>query len=277
MEAHPGFYRRKTVRRKTSIIAALLLLLVGIGVLIYPTLSDYLSRVNGSYAIQSLSSQMGQTERETLVQQRQLAQRYNAWIAGAGEPPAEAYDEILDFGNGIMGYIQIPKIDANLPIYHGISDEVLAKGVGHLPKTAFPIGGEGSHTVLSGHTGLPEAELFSNLTELEMGDQFYIHILDEILVYQVDSIDVVLPSEAESLAPVPGEDYCTLVTCTPYGVNSHRLLVRGSRVEGSEEEMELLREETHQQTQIPWELILAAVAAGVVVVCLGVLVFRKKA
>lgn len=257
-------------------ILTLLLLLVGISVLSYPSLSDYLSRVNGSYAIQALNSQMGQTEREILKQQRLLAESYNDWIGG-GDSPVADYEDIMDFGNGIMGYIQIPRIDVNLPIYHGVSDEVLSKGAGHLPETALPIGGAGNHAVLSSHTGLPGAELFTDLTELEPGDSFYIQILDQTLVYQVDSIDVVLPSEAESLVPVPGEDYCTLVTCTPYGINSHRLLVRGCRVEQAVEEIVQLQEEIRQQTQMPLELILAAVAAGVILVWIAILLFRKKA
>ena len=128
-----------------------------------------------------------------------------------------------------MGYIDIPTIDAHLPIYHGTDEEVLAKGVGHVPDTAFPIGGIGNHSVLTGHTGLPSAKIFTDLTELAEGDLFYIHILNETLVYEVDQIQVVLPSQLDNLLPVADRDYCTLVTCTPYGINSHRLLVRGQR------------------------------------------------
>ena len=268
------------MRRKTSIILALLLLLVGMMVLIYPTLSDYVSQVNGSYAIQELNSQMDSVERETLTRQRLLAEAYNAGISGSFDSDDErldTYEDIMNFGNGIMGYIQIPKISVNLPIYHGISDEVLSKGAGHLPQTAFPIGGAGNHAVLSSHTGLPSAELFTNLTELETGDVFYISILEETLAYQVDQIKVVLPSEVEDLAPVAGEDYCTLVTCTPYGINSHRLLVRGHRVELDRAEAEeQLQREIRQQTAVPVELLAAAAAAGAVLVGIVVLLLKKN-
>ena len=128
-----------------------------------------------------------------------------------------------------IGYITIPKIDAELPIYEGSSAEVLQKGVGHMEQSSYPVGGEGTHSVLTGHRGLPDAELFTRLDELEIGDKFYLHVLDEILAYQVDQIKVVEPNETGDLDIIPGEDYCTLVTCTPYAINTHRLLVRGVR------------------------------------------------
>ena len=129
-----------------------------------------------------------------------------------------------------MGHVNIPEINVNLPIYHGTSEEVLQKGVGHLENTSLPVGGEDTHTVLSGHTGLPSAELFNNLSELEEGDEFYLHILGEVLAYKIDQIKVVEPQETSDLLIDPTKDYATLVTCTPYGVNSHRLLVRGTRI-----------------------------------------------
>lgn len=269
------------MNRKISIILALLLLLAGIGVFIYPTLSDYLSRIHGSYAIQELSGRMDQVGRETLDQQRRLAEAYNAQIAGgvfgADTQVPENYEDILDFGGGMMGSIRIPKIDVDLPIYHGVSDAVLSKGVGHMPQSGFPIGGMGNHAVLSSHTGLPSAELFTDLTELETGDIFYICILEEVLAYQVDQIKVVLPSETDDLAPVPGEDHCTLVTCTPYGINSHRLLVRGTRLELAHEEAEeQLQAQLRQEMALPWELIVAAVAAGGILIGIAVLLIRKR-
>ena len=144
---------------------------------------------------------------------------------------AESYNELLNLhGSGLMGYVEIPKIDVNLPIYHGTSEEVLQKGIGHLVGSSLPIGGEGFHSVLTGHSGLAGAKLFSDLDQLVPGDTFFLHILGETLAYEVTEINTVLPYETELLLAVPGEDLCTLVTCTPYGVNSHRLLVRGSRV-----------------------------------------------
>lgn len=267
--------------RRLSVILALLLLLVGIGVFIYPTLSDYISEVNGSYAIQEMTDRLHQTERETLVIQRQLAEEYNAKISGranwnSNTPAMGDYENIMNFGNGIMGYIQIPEIEVSLPIYHGVSDEVLSKGVGHLPETAFPIGGEGNHPVLSSHTGLPGAELFTDLVELEPGDRFYLSVLEQTLAYKVDQVRVVLPNEVEDLAPVPGEDYCTLVTCTPYGVNSHRLLVRGERVEIDQEVCDQLLREENGKRNFPLILVGAGVASGLILVAVFLLLFWRK-
>lgn len=258
------------MNRKTTILI-LLLLLSGIAVLAYPTVSNFINQQHGSYAIQELREQLQQVDSVEIAQQRRLAEAYNAALPEEGEN----YDSILNFGNGIMGYIQIPKISVDLPIYHGSDEEVLTKGVGHMPESAFPIGGEGNHSVLTGHTGLPSAELFTDLTELEEGDLFYITILGETLVYQVDQIKVVLPSEGEDLAVVPGKDYCTLVTCTPYGVNSHRLLVRGARVETAPEELESqLPQEGNRQMGLPvW---LFAVLAAVIVILLFLLLWIRK-
>lgn len=209
--------------RKIKIVP-IILLLAGAGILFYPVVSNAINQWKGSSAIDQMRKELTQ---EDIALQRSLAEEYNAELAD-GQP--EGYDDILNLSNGMMGYIQIPKIQVNLPIFHGTDKEVLSKGVGHLPTSAFPIGGEGNHAVLTGHTGLPSAKLFTDLTELVAGDTFCISILDETLTYQVDQIKMVLPDEGQDLEAVPGEDYCTLVTCTPYGINSHRLLVRGSRI-----------------------------------------------
>lgn len=203
-------------------------LLAGLAVLAYPAISSYLNARNSSYAIVRLAQQLDMQEDAWFSQQLQLAQGYNTSLKALGT--AAGYEDILNVDDGIMGYLEIPKLDLQLPIYHGVSDSVLAKGAGHLPETAFPIGGSGNHSVLTGHTGLPSAKLFTQLTELEEGDIFYIHILKDTLLYQIDQILTVLPDETQALAAKAGQDYCTLVTCTPYGINSHRLLVRGSRI-----------------------------------------------
>ena len=153
-----------------------------------------------------------------------------------GETQSRAYSGLLNVdGSGIMGYIEIPKISVSLPIYHGTGEAVLQVGVGHLDWTSLPTGGEGTHTVLSGHRGLPSAKLFTHLDQMEVGDTFQLRILDEVLTYQVDQILIVLPEETSDLVIQKGKDYCTLITCTPYGINTHRLLVRGQRVETTEE------------------------------------------
>ena len=181
-----------------------------------------------------IAENLAQEEKEEMIQR---ARDYNTELyntPGSFEHPEniDGYTDILDItGTGIMGYIEIEKIGVNLPIYHGVEKEVLQIGAGHLPGSSFPVGGENTHCVLSGHRGLPSSKLFTDLDELEIGDRFVITVLDTRLVYQVDQIEVVLPTETSSLHIVEGGDYCTLVTCTPYGINTHRLLVRGVRVE----------------------------------------------
>lgn len=237
--------------RKGKNAAICLLLLVGLGILLYPAVSDWINRWDGSYAIQQLHSQLENTD---IDRQRTMAEAYNRKIREKEEVTQEEYQEILNISRGMMGYLQIPKIQVDLPIYHGVSDAALEKGVGHMPETTFPIGGAGNHSVLTGHTGLPSAKLLTDLTELEKGDLFHISILGQQLTYQVDQIKVVLPSESRDLAPVPGKDYCTLVTCTPYGINSHRLLVRGVRWEApAAETVDIIYERKPQPiTQILW-------------------------
>lgn len=272
--------------RKVTTILAVLLILVGVGIMAYPAISNYVNEINGSYAIQELTEQMEKVDSEEIIEQRQRAEAYNEKLSDvqitdifdtssnqvSGD---DEYYEIMDFAQDIMGYIQIPSIDVKLPIYHGTSAEVLAKGVGHLPQSAFPIGGEGNHSVLTGHTGLPSAELFTDIIKLKEGDYFYIHILNRVLAYQVDQIKVVLPEETEELLPVAGKDYCTLVTCTPYGINSHRLLVRGERVELNLEEEEVLKEELKDNT-ISKELILIIAILALVLLVVIVLIVKKK-
>ena len=217
------------MKKFISKVMAAGLLLVGIGILFYPKISDYVNHLHSSKVIQSFTDQMKDTGKEELDRQMALAKEYSEGLRSfaAGSVP---YDEILNFGDGLMGYIRIPCIGVQLPIYHGVSEAVLAKGVGHMPDTAFPIGGEGNHCVLTGLTGFPGAQLLSDLAKLEIGDLFYITVADAVFTYQVDQIKTVSPLDGSDLVPVSGEDYCPLLTCTPYGINSHRLLVRGRRV-----------------------------------------------
>ena len=254
------------------LILALMLALAGIGVLTYPTLSSYLNLRNGSFAIQELEKTVEMAEKDELAAQRALAEDYNAALAEGIVP--ENYSQILDFGDGVMGYLRIPEIRVSLPICHGVSEEVLATSVGHMPESAFPIGGEGNHSVLTGHTGHPTAELFTDLTALTEGDGFQLRILGDTLHYQVDQINVVLPDEVEKLAAVPGKDYCTLVTCTPYGINSHRLLVRGVRVSMPEEENSGIQ--TYEKPTLPPVRLLAAIAVGGILAAMAVLILRKR-
>lgn len=218
------------MRKVFSKVIFVLLLLVGFGLMFYPQISDYVNRVHSSKVIQSFTDQMKDTSKEELDRQIALAMDYSEGLRSTASCPAP-YEDILNFGEGLMGYVSIPCIDVQLPVYHGVSTEVLAKGVGHMPATAFPVGGAGNHSVLTGHTGLPSAELFTNLVKMKLGDQFYITVANKVFAYEVDQIKTVSPLDGSDLVPVSGEDYCTLLTCTPYGINSHRLLVRGHRVE----------------------------------------------
>lgn len=249
------------MRRKLLACLAAFMLLAGICVLLYPVASNLINRQHGSYAIQELGKQLENMDAEQMRQMLEEAKAYNRELLSASKQDSEQleekYREILDFGNGMMGYIQIPAIDVKLPIYHGVDAQVLEKGVGHMPESAFPVGGEGNHAVLTGHTGLPSARLFTDLVELKEGDLFQVTIGNKEAAYRVDQIKVVLPNETEDLQSIPGEDYCTLVTCTPYGVNSHRLLVRGSKVDRVETPtlgIEMLDPEKHAEKN--WWLLL---------------------
>ena len=262
------------MHKKFTIFIAAFLLLIGLTVLLYPTVSSYINQKNGSYVITEFRQKIDKTDLENLENQRRQAEAYNQAILNG--TPGEAYDRILNFENGMMGYISIPSIDIDLPIYHGVDEEVLTKGVGHMPDSAFPIGGAGNHAVLTGHTGLPSAELFTDLIKLDEGDLFTINILKEALIYKVDQIKVVLPSETQDLAAVEGKDYCTLVTCTPYGVNSHRLLVRGIRVEDSVETISVQQEETPTISMQTCFILLSSIAALLIAAAIAILLIMKQ-
>lgn len=224
-------------KKKTVIV--ILLLICGMIILCYPMVSNWINEKNGSHAIQMLEKDLKNAD---IAEQRKMAEEYNAKLRTGQEVSEEEYYQIINMGNGIIGYIEIPKIGINLPVYHGVEEEILSKAIGHMPKTAFPIGGKGNHTVLTGHTGLPKAKLFTDLTELDMEDTFSVVVLGDTLTYKVDQIKVVLPEDGEDLMIVQDKDYCTLVTCTPYGINSHRLLIRGERVESTGIEMNELQQ-----------------------------------
>lgn len=227
---------------KILLIIAIIFIIVGTGIFLYPSISNYFAEKNHVEAIRNYDKIVVGIGEDSLKEEKEKAQTYNEnlsgdpvhdpFVFGSGYALPENYKEVLNLSeDGIMGYIQIPKISVDLPIYHGTSEEVLEKGVGHIQNTSVPIGGNSTHSVLTGHTGLPNAELFTRLDELVVGDIFYIHVLNEILTYKVYEIKVVLPDNIDELRITSGEDLVTLVTCTPYGVNSHRLLVKAERVE----------------------------------------------
>ena len=222
-------------------IAILIMFIVGLSVLLYPAISDYLNSKHASKVISEYNDKLSVSSEEEIEAVFKKAEDYNKRLHDSPsaffEPSlVSGYKDTLDItGTGIMGYIDIDRINVELPIYHGISKELLQVGVGHLTGTSLPVGGESTHCVLSGHRGLPSAKLFTDLDELEIGDTFTITILDRRFTYEVDQIKTVLPEEFDDLRIADGKDYCTLLTCTPYGINTHRLLVRGVRTENTEE------------------------------------------
>ncbi len=225
------------MKKHLSTIILVLVLVLGLGIMLYPTVSDWWNSFHQTRAIASYSDAVATMDNELYDQLWQEAEAYNAALAQKANPyffteeDQALYDSTLNVsGTGIMGYIDIPEIKCTLPIYHGTSEAVLQVGVGHIEGSSLPVGGEGTHCVLSGHSGLPSAVLFTHLEDLDIGDLFTLQIMDETLTYEVDRFNRVLPHEMDLLTIEEGKDSCTLVTCTPYGVNTHRLLVHAHRV-----------------------------------------------
>ncbi len=231
-------------KNRVITIVLVLILIIGLSLLLYPPLSDYWNSFHSSRLIAGYAEAVADTNDEAYSRILDEALAYNRKVALRGiqwfpdERQKAEYNKVLDItGTGIMGYIEIKKINCMLPIFHGVDDSVLQIAVGHIEGSSLPVGGETSHCILSGHRGLPSSKLFSELDRLKEGDLFALRVMDETLTYEVDQIRVVLPYELDELKLEPGHDYCTLVTCTPYGVNSHRLLLRGHRVENEAEAM----------------------------------------
>lgn len=229
------------MKHKKSTIALILVLLAGLSLMLYPLVSDLWNETRQSRAIADYTQAVAAMDDQSYCQLLRDAQAYNAELLDhpdrfyPTEEEISRYEGLLNVaGSGVMGYVEIPSIQVLLPIYHGVDEAVLQTAIGHIEGTSLPVGGESTHCVISGHRGLPSAKLFTDLDQLDPGDTFRLRILDEVLTYEVDQIRIVEPDDLSLLEIEPGEDLCTLVTCTPYGVNSHRLLVRGRRVvEGS--------------------------------------------
>ena len=263
---------KKNKNRITTVLLALVFL-AGLSLLLYPTVSDYWNSFHASQAVAAYAQEVADLNGAEYDRLLEAARDYNARAAQRSntfaltEAEQEEYQSLLNMdGTGIMGYIEIPNIKLSLPIYHGTEESVLQIAVGHLDWSALPVGGEGTHCVLSGHRGLPSAKLFTNLDQLREGDTFTLRVLDEVLCYEVDQIRIVEPQDTAALLPEPRQDLCTLVTCTPYGVNTHRLLVRGHRIE-TPDSADAIRV-TSDAMQI--EPILVAPAVGVPLVLLAV-------
>ena len=228
------------MKKKGNFLNILLVLVffVGLSLLLYPSVSDYWNSFHQTRAIAAYAGEVAALDDGIYDELLEAARDYNQRLAQREEPLNQSEEDLAEYGSllnldgsGIMGYIEIPELKVSLPIYHSVDDGVLQVAVGHMPGTSLPVGGKGTHCALSGHRGLPSARLFTDLDQLREGDTFLLRVLDETLTYEVDQVLIVEPNEVGVLAIDPEEDYCTLVTCTPYGVNTHRLLVRGHRIE----------------------------------------------
>lgn len=269
------------MKRKITNLIFALLFLAGFLILVYPAAANFWNQQREKKLINTYEEAAKTAAPEDLSGMLEAAREYNSEQIGNAVPDAFAegeaekddrYEELLNYnGDGVMGYLEIPCIDVKLPILHGTGEEALLKGAGHLEGSSLPVGGENTHAVLAAHRGLPSAALFTDLNLLKEGDLFFIHVLDQVLAYEVEENQVVEPEETDSLVIKPGEDLVTLVTCTPYGVNSHRILVRGHRVEYTEE----LYESAFAVTQgsISTNYVLVVCLGLLVVAVVGVLLF----
>ena len=279
--------KKKSIWRRIANTLLLLMFLAGAGILSYPTISDMWNSYRNAQLISKYEQavqELGTDRYEALWKQ---AREYNAqhtvntivdaFGEGKEDEMSHPYDEVLDpNGDGLMGSIYIPKLNQKIAIYHGLGKDALERGAGHVEGTSLPIGGESTHAALAAHRGLPSAKLFTDLDQIKEGDIFVLSILDEKLAYKVDQIKTVLPEETEDLAIVEGEDYVTLITCTPYGVNSHRLLVRGSRTEYVEEEIPQEKITVPEMAASMDPKVLLAAGAVVVLVVILILYFVTK-
>lgn len=268
------------MKKHLSTILLVIILVIGLSLLLYPSFADWWNSMHSSKVIANYDAAMSELKPEDFSALFEAAEHYNEELRKVSFPlmyfdKVAGYEETLDIsGTGIMGYITIPKINVQLPIYHGTSEGVLQIAVGHIQGTSLPIGGESTHPVLSAHRGLPSARLFTDLDKMEVGDTYYVTVLDRLLTYEVDQILIVEPQEVDELYVVEGKDYCTLVTCTPYGINSHRMLVRGHRIENPEEEVVI--HVTADALQIDPIIVAPIVAAPILLVLLILLMLPKK-
>lgn len=262
------------MKKHVTTILLILLFFVGLGLILYPTFSNWWNSFHSSKAINAYSDMVANLDEDQYEEILAAAHDFNASRLTEGTSfsmspeQKELYPDLLNVGgDGIMGYIEIPSIGVALPIYHGTEERILQVAVGHLDWSSFPIGGESTHSVLSGHRGLPSARLFTDLDDLREGDLFMIRVLGELLTYEVDQILIVDPTDVDSLKVEQGKDLCTLVTCTPYGINTHRLLVRGHRVENTPE-TELIRITANA---VPLDPMIVAVIVAVPLMVLAII------
>ena len=269
------------MRKHLSTILLVFILLIGLSLLLYPSVSDYWNSFHQTRAIATYAENVAKLDNNQYDHLWEEARAYNEALPFRSNPyylseeQKAQYESLLDVsGLGVMGYIEIPEIDVSLPIYHGTEESVLQIAVGHLEWSSLPVGGMSTHCVLSGHRGLPSAKLFTNLDKLREGDTFLLRVLDEVLTYEVDQILIVEPQEIDALKIVEGKDYCTLVTCTPYGINTHRLLVRGHRIDNIEQAKTI--RVTADAIQIEPMLVAPIVAIPMLLILLILLLLPRR-
>ncbi len=266
-----------------SAFVVTLVLLIGLSLLLYPTVADYINSLNYKRDIENYQRDILQLDDDERASMIKAAHAYNAELLGRSSrigaldaEQREEYETLLNpSGTGMMGYIEIEKLGIYLPVYHGTEESVLQVGIGHIAGSSLPVGGKGTHTILSGHTGLPSSKLFSNIDQLEKGDTFELHIAGEVLTYKIESTVVLLPEKAEKQTIDPQTDICTLMTCTPYGVNSHRLLVRGVRIDTPAENQPGAAE-TIEKIPAPMPILLLAVIIGLPILLIIVIVVAVR-
>lgn len=272
--------KKKKKRVSFSTILLVLIMLAGAGVFLYPSISDWWNSMHATQAIAGYVDAVKDLSKEEKANMLKAAKKYNDSRPNGvnfnlSEAELAEYNKLLDItGTGIMGYIQIPSIGVNLPIYHTVDEGILQIAVGHIPGSSFPVGGKRTHAVLSGHRGLPSAKLFSDLDQLKEGDIFTVTVLDRVVTYQADQIRIVLPEETDELAIVDGKDYCTLSTCTPYGINTHRILLRGHRIKNINGDIAI----TSEATRIPNYIVIPAVGIPILFLMLVIMLiyYRRR-
>lgn len=272
--------KKKKKRVSFSTILLVVIMLAGLGVFLYPSISDWWNSMHATQAIAGYVDAVKDLSKKEKANMLKAAKKYNDSRPNGvnfnlSEAELAEYNKLLDItGTGIMGYIQIPSIGVNLPIYHTVDEGILQIAVGHIPGSSFPIGGKRTHAVLSGHRGLPSAKLFSDLDQLKEGDIFTVTVLDRVVTYQADQIRIVLPEETDELAIVDGKDYCTLSTCTPYGVNTHRILLRGHRIKNINGDIAI----TSEATRIPNYIVIPAVGIPILFLMLVIMLiyYRRR-
>lgn len=267
------------MKSKYLTLILVVVLLIGLGLLAYPGIAQMWNKYVASHVVENYEKYVADMDEENYSSVLAQAQDYNNRLS-AKDAPLNQYDEVEGYrealnvdDSSVMGVLRINSIDVNLPIYHGTSSTVLSDGVGHMEGTGLPIGGEGNHAVLSAHRGLPGSRLFTDLDKVVVGDVFTLTVLNETLTYEIDKINIALPEETQYLLPVQGEDYCTLVTCTPYGVNTHRLLVRGRRIDNIDEST--LRIINEASVFDKW-VVTAVIAVPIVILLFGITAFFDK-